>query len=377
MRRGAPMAVRVGIGTAAPAHAVPLARTAALARAAALVFAVALALPAAASEPTPAPGDAAAPAGGTGMSPRHMVLETDVLPIDRIYTSMAGPSGRAPVDFSELDWVTAYRTEVIDAQSDERMGDEFFCHSQLQMLNGTRLMVTATGSAEIRFPEGYGMTVSQILRGVGPDQRSMTFLGMVLNNYVPDIDRKAKVRATIEYWKDDDPGRPPLQKLYKTGLTMEVEDLAEYKPPAGEPTNDDVASHCVLVGGANAHWLVPPGPQTTRKRYARFLAIDGTVHYAVAHLHNYGRYVRLTDVTTGERLWQTDVQYEPDRMQIARIPVYSSLEGFPIYKQHVYEIEAFYDNTTDHDVDAMAQIDLYFHPKGDVSLTYPIGPLSQ
>ena len=320
---------------------------------------------------------ATGPAGAAAV-PRTMILETGPLTIDRVYTSMAGPSGRTPVDFAELDWVTAYKTEVVDAASGAKMGDEFFCHSQLQMENGTRLMVTATGSEEIRFPPGFGMTVSQILNGVAPMQRQATFLGMVLNNHVPDIDRTAKVRATIEYWKDDDPGRPPLTKLYKTGLTMEVEDLAEYQAPAAAPASADVATHCVLVEkGRNAHWMVPPGKQVTRKRYQRFLAVDGTVHYAVVHLHNHARYLRLTDTTTGERLWQTDVVYEPARVQIAEIPVFASVEGFPIYRDHVYEIEALYDNTTDHDVDAMAQIDLYFHPKGNVSITYPVGPVSQ
>ena len=49
---------------------------------------------------------------------------------------------------------------------------------------------------------------------------------------------------------------------------------------------------------------------------------------------------------------------------------YSSDEGFPLYKDHVYEIEALYNNTTDHDVDAMAMMVLYYYPKGDVSVTY-------
>ena len=92
------------------------------------------------------------------------------------------------------------------------------------------------------------------------------------------------------------------------------------------------------------------------------MPLDSTVHYAVVHLHNYGVYMRLTDATTGEVLWQTDVVNEPDRTQIAEIPVYSDVEGFPLYKDHVYEIEAFYDNTTDHDVSAMAMMSLYHHP---------------
>jgi hypothetical protein len=220
------------------------------------------------------------------------------------------------------------------------------------------------------------MRVSQIMNGVSAEQRRLSFLGMVLNNHVAEIDRRARVRAELEYFTDEDLGSPPpLKKLYKVGLTLEVEDLEQYEPPPGEPVNPDVSSHCALVGGATSHWWVPPGPQTTRKRYADFLPVDATVHYAVVHLHNHGRTFRLTDATTGRELWRTDVQYEPGRVQIARIPVYSSPEGFRMYKDHVYEIEAFYDNTSDEPIDAMAQIDLYYHPDGDVNITYPTGPL--
>ena len=324
----------------------------------------------------PAVRDIAAKSRSAADGPRRMVIETAPLAIDQIYTSMAGPHDRQPVDFSVLDWVTAYRTEVVDATTGSKMGDEFFCHSQLQMENGTRLMVTATGSEEIRFPEGFGMPMSQVVGAGGPAQNSLTLLGMVLNNHVPDIDRSARVRATVEYWQHMDEGRP-RKKLYKTGLTMEVEDLEAYHPPAGQPANDDVSTHCVLVGKAPAHWMVPPGRQVTRKRYRNFLAIDGTVHYAVVHVHNHARYVRLLDATTDTILWQTDVEYEPERVQIAKIPVYESAEGFPIFKNHEYEIEALYENTTDQPVDAMAQIDLYWHPKGNVNINYPIGPRSQ
>ncbi len=47
---------------------------------------------------------------------------------------------------------------------------------------------------------------------------------------------------------------------------------------------------------------------------------------------------------------------------------YSSVEGFRVYPDHEYEMEAFYDNTTQHDVDAMAVIYLYFNPLGDNEL---------
>lgn len=322
-------------------------------------------------------GGCSAPAPSSP-APRIKIIETGPLRIDRIYTSMEGPYDRLPLDISDLDWVTAFRTEVVDADSGQPMGDEFFCHSQVQLRNATRLMVTATGSENIVFPEGFGMPITQIVGGLSPDQRLVTVLGMVLNNHRPDIDRLAKIRWRIEYRTNDDVGDPPrLKRLYKVGLPMTVEDLASWDPSEDTSTDHDATTYCVLVGGQRVHWIVPPGPQTTRRRFARLFPVDATVHYGVVHLHNHGVYMRLIDVTTGEELWRTDVVYEPDRLQIEKIPAYSSAEGFRVYRDHDYEIEAFYDNTSGHDVDAMAVMDLYYHPLRDEWITYPEGPTDE
>jgi len=313
----------------------------------------------------------------SGPKPRIAKFGTETLPIDQIYHSMQGPFDRVYLDASELDWVTAARTDVVEQASQKRMGDEFFCHSQLQLPNGTRLLTMATGADELRFPKGFAMPVSAIVRGQPEPLRGLTFLGMVLNNYETEINKQTKVVTTVEYFKDEDFGNGPRpKKLYMTSLLMEVADLEKYKPGKDEPPiSDDVTTHCALVeqplGGKLAlHWMVPPGLQKTRKRYQSFTPIDGTVHFAWAHLHNFGVYMRLTDVTEGKVVFQADVENEPDRDQIANITHYASEEGFPLYKDHVYEIEALYNNTLDHDVDAMAMMVLYYNPQGDREIKY-------
>jgi len=317
-------------------------------------------------------------------TPREARLQTGMLPIDQIYHSMQGPFDRVMVDASELDWVTAVRTDVVDMASKQRMGDEFFCHSQIQMLNGTRLLTMATGADELRFPKGYAMPVSSIVQNLPERMRALTFLGMVLNNHEEEIDKKTQVTSVVEYFKDEDFGDGPRpKKLYMASLIMQVGDLEEYEPgPDEPPIHEDVTTHCALVeqplGGKLAlHWIVPPGPQKTRKKEKGFIPIDGTVHFAWAHLHNYGVYMRLTDLTDNKVLFQANVENEPDRDQIASISHYSSEEGFRIYKDHEYEIEALYDNTTDHDVDAMAMMVLYYNPDGDRDVKYSANVLSQ
>ena len=323
----------------------------------------------------PDEGSAALPAQAEMPAVRTRSVETRPLRIDQIYRSMQGPYDQVFFDVEGLDWVTALRTDVVDAESRDKLGDEFFCHSQLQQLNATRLMVTATGSEEIRFPAGFAMPFTQILSGLPAEERKLTLLGMVLNNHAPEMERDVRVRGVIEYMTEQDlVGRTPPKKLYKIGLAMSVRHLSEIETAQGLFQDVDANAQCVTMPGYDTHWMVPPGPQTTRMRWWDFVPIDATVHYAVVHLHNYGVYFRLTDVTRGEMLWETRVINETDRQQIQRIPVYSSEEGFPIYADHEYEIEAHYENTSDRDIDAMASIYLYYHPSRDVNITYPEAP---
>ena len=247
------------------------------------------------------------------------------------------------------------------------MGGEFFCHSQLQLTSGIRLSVNATGTEEIRLPPGFAIPAGQILDGIPAESRSVRFLGMVLNHNFPTIDRLARIRATIEYFQDDDLGSsPPPRKLYPFHLPMQVEDLAAYSPGPGEPApHEDVSTHCALVDGQMTHWFVPPGPQTTRRLLQGLVPIESTIHHISTHVHNHGEYVRLTDLTEGKILWQADVEYEGERRQIRNIPTYNSAEGLRVYPDHEYELEAFYNNTTDGDVDAMAVLYLYFNPADD------------
>ena len=301
---------------------------------------------------------------------RMKTVETAPMKIDRIYRSMTGPYELVDLDTSDMDWITAIRTEVVEEGQESSMGGEFFCHSQLQLTTGMRLTVNATGTDEVRLPEGFAVPVSQILSGLPAGSRSVRFFGMVLNNNFPTIDRQARIRATVEYLRDEDLGSsPPPKRLYPFHVAMHVDDLALYQPPEDEPQpHEDVTTHCALVAGQETHWYVSPGPQLTRRPVRGLVPVEATIHHIAAHVHNHGEYIRLTDVTEGKVLWQADVEYEKDRRQILNIPVYSSAEGFPVYPHHEYQIEAFYNNTTDADVDAMAILYLYFHPKDDRAL---------
>jgi len=296
-------------------------------------------------------------------------VETAPMAIEGIYTSMTGPFDRVDVDTSDVGWITGFSSEVVDAASGERMGAEFFCHSQLQFAWGHRLTVNATGIEAVRFPPGFGIHV-----GGDPadEEHKLQLFGMLLNNHVPDMHQRAKVRATIEYLTEEEAGSPPaLKELYPMHLSVSAEDAAVVSAPGAAPAaGDPAAGHCATVDGDGRHWIVPPGTQRMRNRFPTIVPFDSRVHFAAAHLHNHGEYLRLTDATTGEVVWQSDVEYEPDRRQILRIPYYASSEGFPLYADRVYEIEAFYNNTSDRPTDAMAMLYLYLATVGGEQLLF-------
>jgi len=318
-----------------------------------------------------------------GVVVKTMVAETDPITIDATYHSMEGPWQRVVIDPTDIGWITGFRTDVVDAASGDPLGDEFFCHSQLQLATSARLAVAASGIDEIRFPEGFGLPIEETVEHVEAPWNELSFLGMVLNNHGSELAGDVRVRFTVDYVPRGEHSGSPIQKLYKASVPV----VPNLEHQAEETASWERGDTTVLVGedlqeaglpettmGKPGHWMVPPGKQVIRQRYRKLIGVATRVHYGIVHMHNHGASMKLTDVTDGKVLWETTVEYEPgsDRVQIDKIPVYSSTEGFVLYPDHEYEIESVYDNRTDAPVDAMAVMYLYHHPLNNESITYPI-----
>ncbi len=320
---------------------------------------------------------AVAPAGAArpGAPPAVMtrVVELGPLKIDGIYHSMEGVFQRVILDTADIGWITAFRTEVVDAATGAPLGDEYFCHSQIQLATGARLMVAASGIPALQLPSGFGIPLQQILGDLEEPWRGVSLLGMVLNNHDRDLSVDVNLRFFVDYVAASEPNAAEsIRKLYRASVTVlphrGVTVLAgDPLAPSEIPPN---------AHGKIGHWIVPPGEQVIRQQHTKLVPGPTRVHYGVAHMHNYGSSLKLTDVTEGRVLWETRVEYSPDmeRAQIARIPVYSSDAGFVMYPDHTYEIESVYDNRTDVPIDAMAVMYLYHHPVGGQNITYPPAP---
>jgi len=317
-----------------------------------------------------------------GIVVRTMIAETEPLAIDATYHSMEGPWQRVVLDPTGVGWITGFRTEVVDAASGEPMGDEFFCHSQLQLATSARLAVAASGIDEISFPRGFGLPIEETVQNLEAPWNELSLLGMVLNNHGSELPGEVKLRFTVDYVAPGEYGED-MQKLYKASVPV----VPNLEHQAEETASWERGDTVVLLGdelepaglpettmGKPGHWMVPSGKQVIRQRYRNLIGIATRVHYGIVHMHNHGASMKLTDVTEGKVLWQTAVEYEEghDRVQIARIPVYSSEQGFVLYPDHEYEIESVYDNRDEVPVDAMAVMYLYHHPLNNETISYPI-----
>jgi hypothetical protein len=317
--------------------------------------------------------------------------------LDRIYRSMEGPFSPQPglrlqnKPGRKLVWLTGLETEVVDAQSIERISQEFLCHSNLTFdkAGGTpdlhnlrfknkthldwRLFTIVPGRLSIHLPEGFGMPV--------PSGATLDYLTMSLNLNVRDRVVDVRMRSKIYSIPDGEPGAPTKALFRKALYVLQPRTATASDTPAvltGAPrhvgagcadmcsVNLSAVSTVGSIGeGMTLHWLVPPGRHTFRTEIASQLGLpfDTTIHYATFHIHPYGKSFELRDLTTGETVFSLNSRDWTDRVGVAHVDEVKSQEGIPISRSHRYESVVEYDNTTDHEIDAMGILYLYLLEK--------------
>jgi tetratricopeptide (TPR) repeat protein len=96
---------------------------------------------------------------------------------------------------------------------------------------------------------------------------------------------------------------------------------------------------------------------------------DTRIHSIDVHLHPFGEWIELRDLTTGETLFRSEARQVADGIGLESVQSYRSEEGIPVYRDHQYAIAASYDNTSGVESDAMAVMYLgLFDPEFDASL---------
>jgi hypothetical protein len=341
-----------------------------------------------------------------------------------LYPSMRGPARSRPfvmhADPNELIWMTGARMTVVDLAGEKLDGQDNLCHASIkshhatakyQAENGDRyggmrhlpskLFNIVAGQLDLDLPDGFGIPLY-------PDEPLEAFT-MILNNDPNFEPFDFRVKTEIDYVYQRDL-KKPMRALSKSGMDTKVAvETASHEghdhtqhgammsssEPHALDAHPEGAESCGLghddfivtkaepagkrpvffprEGGENfvMHFMVPPGRHEFRDKHRLRGLPPGletvTAHYITSHLHVYGESVELIDVTEGKTVFKSAATPNDQMTAVVDLESWSSVEGLTLYADHEYEIVTTYNNTTDHEVDAMGVVYIYFeNPYFDV-----------
>ena len=309
--------------------------------------------------------------------------------IDRIYRSMEGPSHTLPVSLStggpaELAWITAIHMESVDLEGNLIDAQDKLCHVNVNFTDPNRWQensqklfggkrgspakwfVLVQGQYSVDFPEGLGIPVYT------DEPLEMFSMAFNLDPEVQDLDMRLRLR--LDYLKHSELTKP-MTALSRSGLANSVDldsagAIPEHDEPSscslhadegtGRPSNARSVTTDSSGKRTTTHFMVPPGRHVYRDEFR--LGGDQKVHYMHAHLHLYGESVELVDEGTGESVFKSVATPNKGLTGIDNMTHFSSSASSPItlQKDHTYALVSTYHNTTDHDIDAMAMLYIYF-----------------
>jgi len=315
----------------------------------------------------------------------QLILYSKTQTIDGIHRSMTGPWDDEPFVFikdakPQLLWVTGFKVEVIDPQTKAVQSPEYLCHSHIRFNTRTfdlnkrnptlapglrhdfRLVTLIQGRTEINLPRNFAVPVLS--------NEPFVFYSMTISNNPINKPLKLQVKGTFSYIKDTEL-TSPMKPLFRRVLTLRVP-LDTHAPPmclceTGMAENmetvlDSEPGNFSKYHGQNviSHWFIPPGRHLYRYHLGTLqIPFDTTVHYMAMHIHPYGTFCELNDLTALKSVFKILAANYKDRIGIEKSEIYSNSAGIPVFKDHQYEIACEYNNTTSQDIDAMAIIYLY------------------
>ena len=332
--------------------------------------------------------------------PSHqLVLYSKTQTIDGIYHSMTGPQDNEPFVFiknekPQLLWLTGFKIEVIDPKTNVLQSPEYLCHSHVRfntkifdinkrdpaldpgLNHDIKLVTLIQGRTEINFPKDFALPIFS--------NEPFIFHSMIINNNRIDKPFELQAKATFTYFKDNEL-TAPMKPLFRRCLTLRVpvdtsnkgnkhlnclcelgmvEDreldsgpipsAQAVKSTRGNTSKDSSGQDIVF------HWFVPPGRHLYRYNVGQLgIPYDTTAHYIAIHIHPYGTFCELRDLTTKKNIFKSVSTNFKDRIGVEKSEMYSSPIGIPVFKNHQYEIICGYNNTTHQDIDAMAVMYIY------------------
>lgn len=311
--------------------------------------------------------------------------------VDKIYKSMEGPASLVKFNFldgpPELIWLISYEATMVDAEVTTDLGNDFMCHSTLDIANtrrytdrfptemfaaNGRIFTLAQGQLDVKFPDGFGIPFMS--------NEKVILISQVLNHNIPDLDIDVRQRIEIKFIRNRDLPEPltPLvtagavaMKLLAGedghfGLSAEEVETVEHGPGCLIGENRGNLKYVKMDGHGRSFttfWKVEPGREVNHTRANDYLQMrrDTRIHYVASHLHPFAESLELRDLTTGKTVYKATTVQAEGKIGLDTVTYYSSEEGIPLHKFHEYEIISVYDNTSGVLQDSMANMILYLH----------------
>lgn len=323
--------------------------------------------------------------------------------LDKIYRSMEGPwsvqrniqlgskkATSAPIRLAPRTWLTGIETQVVAATNQAPVSQEFFCHANLTFAENSstpdkfsaeregktyidsRLFTLAPGRTSIDLPPGFGLPIRS--------DACLDYLTMTLNLNPHKEPVDVRMRTQLHTIAADELGAPTKALFRRAVYVLQRNNAPEHIScnvknavdhpglGCGEWTKVNLPNGSTVLTpseGMTNHWTVPQGDHiyATDVTPQLNLPFDTSVHYATIHVHPFARWMELRDLTTGQTVLRLTSQDWPDRIGVAHVDEFKSIDGIPILRSHHYELAVEYNNTSDSTTDAMAILYLYLRDK--------------
>ena len=331
---------------------------------------------------------------------RTVTSISDPFLIDRMYSSMQGPWKVNPIVLDpegpkRLAWIRGIDFLATDTDGNPLPDQKNLCHGQVRYENPklyasknveiwdnertlpAKWFTVIQGQSGIHFPEGFGIPMLS-----NEPLEAMTMAINQVEDFKPFV---LKMNTNVHYVYDDEVPEAmiPLGK-FVADIRVPVSKAA--KAMKSHDHGDDYSTTCAIDEYDNVvfaepakkaritkrdgqdvafHFMVPPGRHTYRYQFpgSHYIPFATTLHHITGHLHVYGETVSISDVTTGQELYTVHATANEEMEYITKMTEYVSREGLPMHPDHLYEMKAVYNNTTDEPVDAMAVMYFYFRDR--------------
>ena len=309
--------------------------------------------------------------------------------IDKIYTSMMGPSSSQKFSLiknepRQLLWITGYKSRVLDANNPKTELKDFMCHSNLNIdikkhrtlfgwrqYPSERFFTLSEGRETIIFPKGFGIPVYS--------DEVFKLDSQALNHNIKNPNVQVKIENVISFVRNKNLKTPmkPLVMSAANGLALLKGKDGYYgvmkgnHSKHGSGSSKGVNAHNAKVRKDifgrefTGHWEVPPGRHTYKTLVTRWMNLpyDTNVHFVSSHVHPFAESLELKDLKTGKIIFKTKIKNQKNRIGLAQVPTLSSVEGKPLYKDREYELISVYNNTSKKPITVMAVMFLYLFDK--------------